>query len=88
MEQVQISAYVSEGTRSQLDELSRQRGLKKGFVIEQALLNHLRALNELPDEAIIPPRLVLGKESAQLVYELIQNPPEPTEAMKELMNGD
>lgn len=36
----QISANVSPETRDLLERYVRARGLKKGFVIEQALLHH------------------------------------------------
>ncbi|CAB1071186.1 hypothetical protein JY97_06725 [Alkalispirochaeta odontotermitis] len=85
--QPQISAHVSEGTKSKLDRLSQARGLRKAFVMEQALLYHFRALEELPEEAFLPPRLVLPQESFDKVVELVTNPLRPTEAMQELMDG-
>lgn len=91
MEQVkqpQISAHVSEGTRIKLDRLTRARGLRKAFVMEQALQYYFRALEELPAEAFLPPRLVLSNESFQRVVDMIENPAPPTRAMLELMNGD
>ena len=86
--QVQISAYVSEETRALLDEATEARGLKKGHVIEEALLHYLHALSELPSDVIIPSRLVLGEASAREVVEQVLNPREPTDAMKALMAGD
>jgi uncharacterized protein (DUF1778 family) len=84
--QPQISAYVSLSTKTKLDQLTRTRGLRKNFVLEQALLYHFRALEELPEEAFLPPQVVLSRQSAQILLELVENPPAPTEAMKELMN--
>jgi len=55
--------------------------------MEQALLYHFRALEELPEEAFLPPRLVLPQESFDKVVELVTNPLRPTEAMQELMDG-
>lgn len=85
--QPQISAHVSEGTKAKLDRLSRARGLRKAFVLEQALLYHFRALEELPEEAFLPPRLVLSRNSFDKIIEFVNNPPYPTEAMQELMDG-
>ena len=51
----QISAHVTEATRWKLDRLSKARGMRKAFVLEQALLYHFRALEELPEEAFLPP---------------------------------
>ena len=56
--QTQISGYVSEGAKVKLDRLAKVRGLRKSFVLEQALLYYFRALEELPTEAFLPPPLV------------------------------
>lgn len=83
----QISAHVSEGTKWKLDRVSKMRGMRKAFVLEQALLYHFRALEELPEEAFLPPRLVVSQESFEKVVEWVENPPFPTMAMQELMDG-
>ena len=84
----QISAHVSEGTKWKLDRLSKTRGMRKAFVLEQALLYHFRALEELPEEAFLPQRLVLSQNSFNKILEFVDNPPYPTKAMQELMDGD
>ncbi|MBW2366408.1 MAG: hypothetical protein JRH15_00840 [Deltaproteobacteria bacterium] len=85
--QPQISAHVSEGTKSKLDRPSQARGMRKAFVLEQALLYHFRALEELPEEAFLPQRLVLSQNSFNKLAEFVDNPPYPTGAMQELMDG-
>jgi uncharacterized protein (DUF1778 family) len=80
----QISAHVSEGTKWKLDRVAKMRGMRKAFVLEQALLYHFRALEELPEEAFLPPRLVLFQDSFEKVVEWLENPPYPTKAMQEL----
>jgi uncharacterized protein (DUF1778 family) len=85
--QVQISAYVSEETRALLDEAAEARGLKKGHVIEEALLHYLHALRELPSDIIIPSRVVLTEESARQVVDALSRPGRPTPAMVALMRG-
>ena len=57
--QSQISATVSEATKERLERFVESRGLKKNFVVEQALLYFIEARTELPDEALVPARLVL-----------------------------
>jgi hypothetical protein len=84
MKQVQISAYISEGTRDELDSLTRARGLKKSAVVEQALLMHLRALQELPEDVLVPPRLVLGPRSTSIVLESLNRPAASTQALGDL----
>lgn len=86
--QVQISAYVSEETRALLDEAAEARGLKKGHVIEEALLHYLHALRELPGDVIIPSRLTLTEAAAREVAALLAQPRSPTPAMRALMGGE
>lgn len=88
IEQPQISAHVSAGTKKKLDEFARARGLRKGYVMEQALQYYFRSLEELPEDAFIPPRLVLSRESFEGLQELIENPPAPTAAMLEIMHDN
>ncbi len=59
-------------------------GLKKAALIESALLHHFQALEELPLDIIIPPRLVVSRKSGERMLELVAKSPEPTEAMKAL----
>lgn len=86
--QVQISAYVSEETRALLDEATEARGLKKGHVIEEALLHYLHALRELPSDVLIPGRIALTESSARQVIEALDEPREPTPVMRALMAGE
>jgi len=58
--------------------------MTQAWVVEQALLHHLQALEELPSDVIIPVRLVLSEESARVVRDLVTRPPEPTEEMRRL----
>ena len=86
--QTQISAFVSVGTKRRLERYVEAHGAKKAAVVESALLHHLQALEELPADIIIPPRLVLSRKSFEEILEQVENPGEPTEAMKELFSED
>jgi uncharacterized protein (DUF1778 family) len=86
-DQSQISATVSAATKERLDRFTESHGLKKNFVVEQALLYFMEARKELPDEALIPARLVLEEKAFDRVVDLLENPPAPTEALRELMRG-
>ena len=83
----QISATVSASTREKLDRFTESRGLKKNFVIEQALLYFMEARRDLPDEALIPTRIVLDDDSFDRVAQLIENPRPPTDELRKLMRG-
>lgn len=84
----QISAHVSESTKLKLDHLTRARGLRKAYVVEQALLYYFRALEELPEEALLPARVVLSASAFQQVLDMIENPLPPSPEMLELVNAD
>jgi hypothetical protein len=88
MNVTQISANISPETRDRLERYVRARGLKKGFVIEQALLHHLQALNELPEDALVPPRLVITAESGERLLERLAAREGPNRAMRELFAED
>lgn len=86
MAEVQISAFVSDETKARLDRYARAHGVSKGWLLEQALLHHLQALEELPEDVRVPARMVLDADSAARVRALLQHPPEPTGAMKKLFD--
>ena len=85
--QSQISATISAATKERLDRFAESRGLKKNFVVEQALLFFMEARRELPDEALTPARLVLDDEGFDRLVESLENPPAPNEKLRELMHG-
>jgi uncharacterized protein (DUF1778 family) len=85
--QFQISATVSATTKEKLDRFSESHGLKKNFVVEQALLYFMEARRDLPDEALIPARLVIEDREFDRLIEQIEKPPDSTHALRELMNG-
>lgn len=84
MQRSQISAFVSDETRSRLERYVEAHGMKKAAVIERALLHHLQALEELPADIIIPPRMVVTPATFERIVERLDAPGEPTEAMRAL----
>jgi uncharacterized protein (DUF1778 family) len=84
----QISATISAATKERLDRFTESHGLKKNFVVEQALLFFMEARRELPDEALVPARIVLAEEGFDGVVAMLAEPPAPTEALRELMRAD
>ena len=85
---MQISAEISKETKQRLESYSRAHGIKKQFLIENALLHFLGALDELPANIIVPPRLVITERSGRRVASLISGKRKPTRALVELMRGD
>ena len=86
-EHTQISASVAPETRTRLERFARRHGLRKGQVIEAALLHHLQAFRELPADVIVPPRLVVTEASGQRLLERLTQADEPTAAMRELFRN-
>jgi hypothetical protein len=83
----QISATISLATKERLDRFTESHGLKKNHVVEQALLYFMEARRDLPDEALIPARLLLEDEAFDRVVALLERPPAPTKAFRALMRG-
>ena len=84
---VQISAFVSAETKARLEAYVREHGVKRSYLIEQALEHHLAALEALPSDIVIPPVVVVSEASGARLAEKLANPPPPTDAMKALFDG-
>lgn len=82
--QTQISAHVAASTKRELDEYAEAHGVKQGFLVEEALRHHLRALRELPADVIIPTRIVVTRQSGERILERLTKPGKPTKALREL----
>jgi hypothetical protein len=87
MTDTQISAYISRETKELVERYSDAHGVKKGALVEQALLHHLQALRELPADIIIPPQLELSETSFAQVVQLIKKPRKVTKAIRVLAAG-
>jgi len=86
--ETQISALVSRTTKDLLDRHVRATGVKKGHLVEQALRHHLQALQELPADIIVHPKLVVNRKSGEAILKQIESG-KPTAALRDLMrDGD
>ena len=86
--ETQISAQISATTRDLMERHVRRTGVKKGHLVEQALLHHLQALDELPAEYIIHPRIVVSRKTGEKMLGQAESA-EPTPALRALMrDGD
>lgn len=84
----QVSATVASSTKEKLDRFTEELGLKKNYVVEQALLFFMQARRELPDEAFIPTRLVLDDATFARIAAQFKARPEPSAALRELMRAE
>lgn len=80
----QVSAYISKETKAEVEAYVKRRGVKKAWLIEEALQHHLQALREIPADLMIPARLVLTDEAMSGIAERITQEGQPTEALKAL----
>lgn len=80
----QVSAYISEETKAEIEAYVKRRGVKKAYLIEEALQHHLQALREIPEDLVIPSRLVLTREAMIQIAERVEGKGAPTEALKAL----
>lgn len=80
----QISALISDTTRERLERHARATGIKKGHLVEQALLHHLQALEELPVEYIVHPRIVVSADTFDRILEQLETG-RPSRALRDLM---
>ena len=86
--ETQISAQISETTRELMEKHVRQTGVKKGRLVEQALLHHLQALETLPADYIIHPRIVVSRKTGERMLRQAESG-KPTPALRKLLrDGD
>jgi len=82
--ETQISALVSRTTRDLLERHVRATGVKKGHLVEQALRHHLQALQELPADVIVHPKLVVTRKSGAAILKQMRSG-KPTKPLRDLM---
>ncbi len=85
MNTAHISATISTETKLSVEHYLKKTGLKKSFVIETALLHYLQALKEIPTDVIIPSQIQVNHNTFQQLVNLLENPPEPSTELKNLM---
>ncbi len=88
MSSTQISAMISAETKERLERYARAHGLKKGYLIETALLHHISALESLPADVVVPPRLVVSRQTGEVLLDRIAKPGKPSAEMKELFDNE
>jgi hypothetical protein len=82
--ETQISAFVSRTTWELLERHVRATGVKKGHLVEQALRHHLAALDRLPADAIVHPKLVVTRRSGATILKQMRSG-KPTKVLRDLM---
>jgi len=80
----QVSAYISAETKAEVETYVKRHGVKKAYLIEEALQHHLQALREIPEDLVIPSRLILSDSAMLEIAERINQKIQPTAALKTL----
>ncbi|HLC09332.1 MAG TPA: hypothetical protein VJK06_08620, partial [Methyloceanibacter sp.] len=75
---------VSRTTKELLEQHVRATGMKKGRLVEQALRHHLGALQELPADVIVHPKLVVTQKSGGAILKQMAAG-KPAKTLRELM---
>ena len=83
----QISAHISDETKAQLEAFVTSRGMTKARLIEDALQHHLQALREIPNDLVVPSRLLVSDASMERLLQVIESDDQPAPALRELMHS-
>ena len=82
----QVSNPISRETRELLDRYSRRTGIKKGYLIEEALRSYLLAHDALPADQLAPSTVQLTPTSSKKFVRELRGM-KPNAALKKLMRG-
>lgn len=80
----QISAAISTSTKEKLDRFTRQHGLKKNHVLEQALLFYIATREQLPEEALVPTRVVVTEDPFARIAARLSTKSAPSDELQKL----
>lgn len=84
----QLSTPITRETREMLDRYSKKTGIKKGYLIEEALRSYLIAHESLPRDLVVPSTLELTEASSKRFAREVRSR-KPNAALKKLMrDGD
>ena len=84
----QISAHISQETKGQIESYVKRNGVTKAFMIETALQHYLQALREIPDDIVIPARLVISEAGMEKLADHLESDDEASPELIALMADD
>lgn len=82
---VQISAYIEDDIKKKMETYSSANGLKKGFLIQNALDYYLNALHEIPSSMITASHIAVNEET---FHKLLNTDNQANSKLKELLEDD
>lgn len=80
----QLSTPITRETREMLDRYSKKTGIKKGYLIEEALRSYLVAHEGLPRDVVVPSTIELTPASSKKFVREVRSR-KPNAALKKLM---
>ena len=83
---VQISAYIEDDIKQKMEQYSSAHGLKKGFLIQNALDYYLNALHEIPSSVVVPSHISVNTETMEMLLDTENN--KANQRLKDLLNDD
>ncbi len=84
MMSVQISAYIQDDIKEKMERYSSSHGLKKGFLIENAIEYYLQALHEIPTSVLVPGSISIDEKTDEKIEQL--NLKKPNKKLIELLS--
>jgi len=82
---VQISAYIEDDIKQKMEVYSSSHGLKKGFLIQNALDYYLNALHEIPTSMMIPSHISVDEKTFEA---LVDSETKANTKLKNLLKDD
>ena len=84
----QLSTPISRETKEMLDRYSKRTGIKKGYLIEEALRSYLIAHEGLPRDVVVPATVVLSAASGKKFARELKGRTANAALKKLMRNGD
>ena len=83
---VQISAYIEDDIKQKMEHYSAAHGLKKGYLIQNALDYYLNVLHEIPSSVIVPSHISVDVGTMEQLLEVADH--KPNAKLKKLLADD
>ena len=67
---VQISAYIQDDVKVKMEQYTSMNGIKKAFLIENAIEHYLQAMHEIPNGIIVPSSISVDTNTFENIMDL------------------
>lgn len=80
-----ITAEISYDTKAEVETYLSKNSLSMDELLEAALQHYFEALKGIPENVVVPSKLVITQNSMREVINLLENKREPKDSLKRLM---